>query len=154
MSARLSADLVSAEGERQSELIDTFKMHKGGEYTEALVEAIHKLDGATREKVRDALAERLTRMTAATLRARLKDADREMRSAAALACGMKEDKSLVPDLINLLTDPDERVSQAARVALESLTEKKNLGPRAGATPEQRAEAARRWRAWWLKQQGE
>jgi len=153
-SARLSAELVRAPGARQGELIEEFKTHKGPEYTEALVGAIHKLDGETREKVRDALAERLTRMTAATLRDRLQDPDREMRSAAALACGMKEDKTFVPDLINLLTDPDGRVAQAARVALESLTGKKGFGPRMGASPDQRAEAAAKWRAWWRKQQGD
>lgn len=143
----LGAALVQARGPRQAQLIEQFKEGKGSQYTQALAEAIHKLDGPAKEKARDALADRFVRMTPATLRARLRDEDLEIRSAAALACGMQEDKGYVVDLIELLTDPETRVSRAAYVALKSLSGQ-DFGPAADATAADRAAAAARWRSWW------
>ena len=121
------------------------------QYTEALATAIHQLKGKPREDARDALAERLTRMTAATLRDRFTDEDRELRSAAALAAAMKEDKSFVLDLITLFRDPDSRVRRAAVVGLKSLTGQ-DFGPDNSARPADYRAAAARWHAWWRKQQ--
>src|SRR5437870_4638359 len=65
---RLGADVTRTSGGRQAGLIRQLQDAKGAPYTAALVGAIHKLDAKPREQARDALAERLTRMTAATLR--------------------------------------------------------------------------------------
>jgi hypothetical protein len=145
---QLATDLVNAASDRQRQLLEEYRDGRGSEYTDALAGAIHKLTGDTREKARDALANRLTRMTAGTLRDKLQDDDREVRSAAALACGMKQDQALVPDLIDAIKDSDSRVAQAARIALESLTGKKGLGPAPTATRSERAAAAKKWRDWW------
>ena len=49
-------------------------------------------------------------MSAETLRAMLKSDDVEVRRAATLACGMKDDKAHVPDLIDRLADDEEIVN--------------------------------------------
>ena len=72
---------------------------KGIVYTQALANAIPHLQGVSKEHVRGMLAERLTRMSAKTLRDYLQDEDPEIRRAAVLACGHKQ---VVPELIALL----------------------------------------------------
>src|SRR5262249_20283086 len=150
--AQLRDELIKAPAVKQEQLIEVYKEHKGVEYTQALAGAIPHLQGETKSKARDALAERLTRMTAATLRERLKDDDIEMRRAAALACGMKEDKNHIPDLIPRLEDNEPAVARAAQVALKHLT-KEDFGPVAGATKAERQAAIDHWKAWWNKQKG-
>ena len=88
---------------------------------------------------RDCLAERLSRMTVATLRDKLKDDRTEVRRAATLACAMKEDKAFIPDLIAVLDDAEGIVVRAAGAGLRVLTGE-NFGPPANATPEERAKA--------------
>jgi HEAT repeat protein len=101
-------------------------------------------------KARDALAERLARMTAATLRDKLQDEAPEIRRAAALACAVKADKQFLPDLVTLLADRQETVARAAHAALKDLTGQ-DLGPAADAPPEERRRAAAAWKEWLEKQ---
>lgn len=145
--ARLTADLLDAPADRLDERIAMCRDGRGGIYTQALAAAIHRLEGAGKSKARDALTERLTRMKPATLRDKLQDADPEVRAAAALAAGTKEEKSFVPDLIALLDDPERRVARAAHVALKSMTGK-DFGPSSDASAKERAEAVNAWKSWW------
>jgi len=115
---------------------------KGVVYTQALAAAIPQLSGAARSKARGALAVRLARMTAATLRDKFKDEDPEIRRAAALACTAKADKQFVPDLISLLQDREPAVARTSHAALKELTGQ-----------EFATEAADKWKAWWKKQTG-
>src|SRR5262249_49909538 len=108
-------------------------------YTLALARSIPGLAGPIKTQARDALAERLTRMTKDTLKDKLADDDGEVRRAAALAVAMKADKSFVPRLIELLNDPAAAVGKAAQVALKSLTGQ-DLGGDTAA-----------WKAWASKQ---
>jgi hypothetical protein len=149
--ARLSDQLVKAPTSRQGEMLEQFKEGKGVRYTQALAAAIPQLSGAVKAKARDALAERLARMTASTLRARLKDDDPEVRRASALACAMKEDLTHVPDLIAMLKDRDAHVVRAAHTALKSLTSK-DFGPADGASSEDRARSMAAWKSWWEQQE--
>ncbi|MBP3959280.1 hypothetical protein J8F10_28890 [Gemmata sp. G18] len=96
---------------------------KGQENTGALLAVIPLIDGERKATAREALAERLCRMTPVSLRGMLKADDAELRRAAALACAMKDDKDHVPDLIDALGDKNEVVTKAARAGLKSLTEK-------------------------------
>jgi hypothetical protein len=122
---------------------------KGSDHTTALLEAVPKLEGERKKQARDALAARLTRMTADTLRNMLASEEAELRRAATLACAMKDDKTHVPDLIDRLTDSDEAVVRAARAGVKSLTGAKiDFGPEPGSTPAQRKVAAAAWRSWW------
>lgn len=150
LSEKLVKDLLAAKSDQQSKLLDKYRDAKGIEYTDALAEAIPKLTGEIQKKARDCLAARLSRMTVVTVRARLSDPDAELRRAAAVACAMKEDKSLIPDLIKVLDDKDAWVVRAAGVALSSLTGN-DFGPPPNATPEERAKAVAAWKEWWKKQ---
>jgi hypothetical protein len=149
---RLAGDLKTASPARQEKILEELRDHKGGEYTDALARVIPQLTGEVQRKARDALAERMARMTAATLRTHLRSADAELRRASALACAMKEDKSLIPDLIATLDDSDGWVVRAAAVALKMLTGQ-NFGPSAHATDAERAKAVAAWKAWWKRQNG-
>lgn len=149
-SIAMAADLLKSSGEEWNKQLATLRDAKGSEYTRALVAAATALELGERKKAaRDALAERLTRMTAATLRAMLKSDEPELRRAAALACAMKDDKNHIPDLIEVLTDPEDTVTRAAHAGLKSLTGC-DFGPSPGASAGQKALAATAWRDWYAK----
>ena len=133
---RLSRQLVKAAADKQEQLIAEMRDAKGVVYTEALAVAIPQLDGEARKKAREALAERMSRMTSATLGVKLEDDDPEVRRAAALAVAMKEDKAHVGRLIELLDDKETTVSRAAHAALKSLSNE-DFGPAADASREER-----------------
>src|SRR5262249_30281143 len=96
---RLSAELVQAAPAQREALLEKLNDSKGVLHTEAWAMAIPQLSGPSKTKARDALAERIARMTAATLVDKLRDDNLEIRRAAALACAMKEEKKLIPNLI-------------------------------------------------------
>jgi hypothetical protein len=146
---RLAEELAGAGPDRRAAVLGRLRDGKGAAYTDALAQAIPKLTGEARAKARDALADRLTRMTAATLTDKLGDEDAEIRRAAALAAAMKEERSHVPRLIELLSDPEPPVARAAHAALKSLTGQ-DLGPEPDATRADIAQAAERWKDWWRK----
>jgi HEAT repeat protein len=133
-------------------VLDRLKEAKGVVNTEALATAIPQLSGAMKTRAREALAERLARMTAATLRDKLQDEAAEIRRAAALACAVKADKQFVPDLIPLLEDQQGSVVRAAHAALKDLTGQ-DLGPTGDANAAARTRAASAWKEWWKKQGG-
>ncbi len=149
---KMSADLIKAPAAQQGELLEKYKQRKGAVHTLALAGAIPKLSAEAKAKARDALAERLTRMTPATLRTELKNDDPEIRRAASLACAMKDDQGHIPDLIPLLDDAEPLVGRAAHVALKSLSNQ-DFGPDKDASPAARAKAIADWKAWWQKQSG-
>ena len=149
---KLAKEIVLATGTRQEGLIDKYRESKGVSYTEALALAIPHLEGEAKNKTRDALAQRLSRMTAKTLTDYLKDPETEIRVAAALACDIKESKAHIPQLIEMLRDKEPVVERAALKALEDLTNQKNIGPAANATAEEREKAIAAWQEWWKKQQ--
>lgn len=127
---------------------------KGAKWTGGLVQSIAKLDGDKRHDAREALAERLTRMTARSLREMMKDQEVELRRAACLACGMKDDRAMAPALIERLTDPSEYVVRAARASLRSLANAAvDFGPVNAADEEARIRAATQWAAWFEQQAG-
>jgi hypothetical protein len=135
---RLAGDLVRTKGDARQRALERLRDGKGTVYTEALAAAAGRLSDESRDRVRDALVQRLTRMTAATLRNKLSEESAEVRRAAALACARKEDPAHVPDLVERLDDSNAAVARAARRALSTLTgEEFN-------TPEQ-------WKEWWQKQ---
>jgi hypothetical protein len=138
-SASLAEELLKArDGEREA-ILEKFRMGKGVEFTEALVNAIRQLGGDARKQARETLALRLARMKAETLAEYLQDEEAEIRSAAALACAKKQLKPEIPQIIPLLRDPERIVSSAARDALKQLTGR-DLG-----------DSAEAWDAWWKKQ---
>jgi hypothetical protein len=137
---RLGQQLVAATGARQDETLQVLVKSKGSAYTQALVDAIPKLDAKGRNQARDALAERLSRMTAETLRGYLQEGNPELRRAAAWACVLKEAKERIPDLIPLLADRDAAVVETVHAALKHMT---------GTDQGKSIEA---WKSWLEKQQ--
>jgi hypothetical protein len=143
----LAAALLAAKADERAALIAKYRDTRGIQYTDALARAAARLTGEAQSQVREALAERLTRMTPFTLVGQMEYPDKELRRAAALAAGSKgKDKlaDLAPTLIKLINDEEAMVVQAARAALKALTEQ-DFGPEAGADRE-KAQAA--WAKWW------
>ena len=147
---RLCNALVSADASKRAGVLAQLRDNKGSVYTEGLVRAIAKLKGEQQREAREALAVRLKRMNAITLRDMLRDENREIRMAAATACGLKEDKQFVPDLIAVLGDADNLTVQAARTSLRNLSQK-DFGPNDSASADDKAKAVAAWRAWWASQ---
>ena len=148
----LAAGLIRTPAAGWAGELERVRDAKGSDHTTALVLAIPKLDGGRRKQAREALAERLTRMTADTLRTMLTHDAAELRRAAALACAMKDDKGHVPDLIDRLTDDEDVVVRAARAGVKSLTGGKiDFGPEPGSSAAQRKTAAAAWKSWWATQ---
>ncbi|MBY0457488.1 MAG: HEAT repeat domain-containing protein, partial [Gemmataceae bacterium] len=142
----LAVKLLQSEGADWAKLLADTRNAKGAPNTRALVAVATHSDGDRKAAAREALAERLCRMTPATLREMLKADEPELRRAAALACAMKDDKGHIPDLIEALADPDDAVVRAAKAGLKSFSGK-DLGPASGATSEQKAAAQNAWREW-------
>jgi uncharacterized protein (TIGR03067 family) len=150
--ARLSAELVQAPPAARDPLLEKLKAGKGLVHTQALAAAIPHLTGPSKIKARDALAERLARMTISTLEDKLRDESPEIRRAAALACAMKEERRSIPPLIHLLEDREPAVLRAAHAALKALTGQ-DLGPAADASAADQAKAVAAWKSWWTGQGG-
>jgi len=146
----LARELRQANDSEWPARLQKLKTEPGGRNTLALAWAITELDGARRQEAREALAERLARMTTETRRLLLRDPEIEIRRAAALAIAMREESLLIPELIDRLTDPSEVVIRASRAALRSLTSV-DFGPEPGAGSEARLKAATAWRTWYDSQ---
>ena len=150
-SAKLADALLRVPAASWVKALEQVRDGKGVDFTQALVLAIPKADGDRKKAVREALAERLTRMSPETLRGMLKSDAVELRRAAVLACAMKDDRTHVPDLIERLTDEEDLVARAARAGLKSLSGGQDFGPDPGSTPLDIAIAVEDWKAWWAKQ---
>lgn len=78
----------------------------------------------------------------------LKDQDPGLRRVAAWGLARTGELEVAPELIGALEDPDESVVQTAREGLQLLSRKiEGLGPGFPSTPQERLDAAARWRAW-------
>jgi hypothetical protein len=149
---RLFREFLSDTPEGKAKRLTDYRDGHGVEFTEALARIVPKTDGALQKTARSCLATRLARMTAETLRDRLRDSDVELRRAACVACAMKGDKQFTGELIAVLDDADSMVVRAAGVALARLTGE-NFGPAANATPFERAKAIAAWKEWWKSKKG-
>lgn len=146
---RLSDGLVRATGAEQQRLLERLRDSKGVDHTEALLLALPRLEGEARQRVRDALAQRFTRLTAGSLLNYLKDHDAEARQAALRALAHKGLRQHVPAIIGKLSDPEPGVVRAAHAALKTLTGQ-DFGPGASANREEIDRAIAAWRDWWRK----
>jgi hypothetical protein len=148
--AVLAGELLRASEKDWPEVLKKLRDSKGPVYTKALAASVSRLDGERRSGARAALAERLTRMTASTLRALAREEDAELRRAAVLAMAMKDDRDHVPDLVAAILDEEEVVVRAARAGLKSLTGK-DFGPAVNATLGEKKLAVSAWNEWLGKQ---
>jgi hypothetical protein len=149
-STKLATALIQAPATDWGKALEKLRDAKGAENTRGLVLAIHRLEGDRKKEAREALAERLTRMSAETLKGMMGQDDAELRRGAVLAAAMRDDKAHVPDLIERLQDESEVVVRAARAGLKSLTSQ-DFGPKPGASAEDHKAAVAAWKAWWARQ---
>lgn len=119
--SRLAHELVSARASERTELLEKYQNTRGVEYTEALAVAIPKLSGSFQASARQALSERLKRMTDRTLQNYLEDANPEIRRATVGAIFLKEAKELTKDLVPLLSDKEGDVADEAYDILCKMT---------------------------------
>ncbi|MBI3464550.1 MAG: HEAT repeat domain-containing protein [Planctomycetes bacterium] len=143
----LLSELLKAAKGKQLAIIHRLRDAKGGEYTQALAEAIPRLSGSSQESARESLVSRFTRLSPKSLRAWLAEGDREIRLAAIGAMANKNTQELVPDLIQLLVDKEDSVWRGAHQALRKITSE-DFGPDAGAKTADRVIAQKRWVKWW------
>jgi HEAT repeat protein len=143
---RLCEELVNAKCSDQLSILARWREGSGSDLTDALVLALPKLPETLRTEAEGALRARLSHLATAALRDKLQDDNVELRRAAAFACGRKLAKELIPDLVQLLQDPEKDVIQAARAALTELTGE-DFGPSAAASAAGRAEAVAAWQKW-------
>ena len=81
----------------------------------------------------------------------LRDPDPGVRKVAAWGLSRTAEIDVVPALIEALKDPDESVVAEARSGLEILSRRLDgMGPRPNAGPQEKSEAAERWRAWYAE----
>jgi hypothetical protein len=149
--AKLAEKLLEMSPEGQAIEIRHLRDERGADNTEALATAIpYMASRANHDDARKALADRLARMSAKTLGSYLQDELPEIRRAAALACGEKNAKEFIPQLIALLSDQQPIVARAAYSSLKRLSGE-DFGPARGADDEAVKRASAEWLAWWKKQ---
>jgi hypothetical protein len=146
----LAAAAGSERGPRLEMILAELGRRPGDKAVEALGAAASSYDGKVRQAAREALAANLGRQSAAALKRRLKDDRAEVRLAAVRTVSSRGLR-FGAELIELLTDQEAEVAQAARQALVRLSRGQDFGPAAGASEEDSAAAVRRWRGWWAKQ---
>jgi len=135
--SRALRELRAGDAVARGILLAGWRQGRGELLTSALATLIPDLDADLQAKVREVLIDRLTNLDAQALRLRLGDDDPEIRRAAALACGRKKDRALVPDLITVLDDAEPADAVPIEEALHNLTGEQQDGAAA-------------WRAWWEK----
>jgi hypothetical protein len=80
----------------------------------------------------------------------LRSDDAEERWAAARAIQIAG-LPMGDELIRLIGDPEPAICQEARTALVRIARNRDFGPEPEASAEERADAASKWRSWWVKQ---
>ena len=148
--AVLAGQLLRANEKDWPGVVKKLRDTKGPIHTQALLASVNRLDGDRRRLAREALAERLARMTAQTLRTMIKDEEVELRRAAALAMAMKDERSHISDLVAALLDEEEVVVRAAKAGLKSLAGQ-DFGPGVNATAGEKKIAVSAWNDWLAKQ---
>lgn len=147
---QLAAELKMARPDRQTEIVEKFRGRKETCYARALAAVIPNLADVSKSRARDVLAELMKPMSTAVLRQSLCDNCSEIRLASVRALGLKEDRSVVPHLIQALEDKDVYVVKAAHSALKLLTNQ-DFGPVDETNRSECSKAVVAWKAWWSKE---
>jgi hypothetical protein len=140
----------SEHGIRLKAILVELEKRSGPRVLNSLGAAAAGYDPETQQLARGLLDRHLRRLGGKALREALKADQAEVRMAAAKVVGSKR-LTYGDDLIDLLSDADSGVRQAARQALVQLSRGLDYGPEPTAGETARAEAVRQWRAWWDKQ---
>jgi hypothetical protein len=142
--------LVYGTPKQQAERLARFRDKTGVAYDTALAQAIPELSAELQKTARAILADRFFCMPVKLLAEKLKDKDEEMRRAGVSVSRQRKLKVLVPNLIELLDDSNDEISEQVHHLLQKFASK-DLGPRRGADRIARQEAMAAWRDWWEQQ---
>jgi hypothetical protein len=142
----------SERGARLKQVLAELEQRRGDEVLATLAGAATAYESDIQQLARDHLVSNLARQSTTAIKAKLKDDKAEIRAAAARVVG-KTAPALGGEVINLLTDDEKMVRDAAHEALVKLNRGTDLGPEANARDEDRAAAVKKWRDWWTKQSG-
>ncbi len=115
-----------------------------------LAKAASSKDKQTQQLGRQLLSQVLSRQSAEALKDKLKDAQAIVRETTARIVGSKR-LPLGAELIDLLSDDETAVRQAAHQSLVRLNRSVDLGPDSDASEAERSAAIKKWREWWAKQ---
>jgi hypothetical protein len=137
-------------GPRLKLVLTELEKRKGPQILEALGAAAGTYEKDIQQHARGLLDKHLARQTPAVVKAKLTDDRAEVRAAAARAVAARGLR-YGSELIELLTDSDKGVRQAARQALVRLSRGQDFGPEPGASEKEVSAAVQMWRAWWAKQ---
>lgn len=126
---KLSGEFLISRPQRQREILEILQDTKDstGNFTQALIDLLAQAKEEHKPMIRQALAERLSRQTLASLVKRLSEEDAEVRLAAVRAMGIKGDQKAMPELVKLLTDSNEDIAEAAEESLKALSDGKDFG---------------------------
>lgn len=142
----------SAKGDKLKELMGELEKRTGETPITVLAGLTNPdTESEIRYLAMELLVKNLARQPASTIKEKLADKRPEVRSAAAWVVA---DRRLPygDELIEMLSDKDMDVGQAARQALNRLAGgDTDYGPNRGATDAERAMAIKQWREWWTKQ---
>lgn len=119
---------------------------KGQEVVDGLSVAAASYDRDTQKLGRSLLDGHLADQSPEVVKEKLKDDKAQVRMSAARVVASKM-PTLAGDLIDLLTDKDAGVRDTAHAALVKVG-RRDYGPPANATDEQREQAQEKWRKWW------
>jgi hypothetical protein len=148
--AELAKAAETERGPRLKAVLTELGSRRGDDALSALGRVAGSSEEEARTTARDLLRKSLSEQSEAVLRQKLKDELPALRAAAAQVAGEKKLR-VVEELIGLLDDPDESVSDAARIALVRVSDGQDFGPRSLATKEERQQAIKKWREWWASQ---
>jgi hypothetical protein len=141
----------SERGPRLKAVLAELETRRGEEAITALGAAAGSYEGDVRDLARDLLDKNLVRQGVRVIKERTKDDRAEVRTATARVIASKNLK-LGDELIDMLSDDNAGVREAAHAALVKLSKGADHGPAKDATAEERAAAVKKWRAWWEKQE--
>lgn len=131
---RLGLELRTAFSSRVDEILAIMQDRRHNAYRDALVEALEQPDlrSSTREKIRRALAKRISLASPRAIQAYLRPGESlELRLAAVAAIQMGNHRQLLPSLADLVSDADAKVAEASLAVLRRQTGQ-DFGKNAGA----------------------
>jgi len=148
--AELAQAASNERGPRLKLVLMELEQRQGDEVIAALGTAATTYEAEIQQLARDLLVRHLSRQSNSVIKDKLKDDRAEVRAAAASVAGSKGLR-LGGELIDLLTDENARVRDAAHIALVRLSRGTDFGPKANASETEREAAIKKWREWWAKQ---
>jgi HEAT repeats len=145
--AHLKECLLSVPASQQMDRLNAFKDKSGSSYDTALAQAIPSLSTDLQKTGRNILVDRLFCLPPKKLSDKLTDPDAEVRRAIITVAKQRQLKSLSPDLIARLEDPNAEVARHAHLVLENFAGR-DFGPKPGADQAQRRDAIAAWQDWY------